>query len=882
MRRPLRLLALLLAALPLAAPASAQFTDEFWEDTFAVPGAYGPPSNGSSVLSLARSGKDLYIGGGFGHVDDTEAIGIARWDGTRWHPVGGGLETEGRYPPEPLVLGLLAGSDGALYATGYFTHVVQTDGARVEANSIAKWDGADWMPLGRGLLYDTTIAGTDVTAYVLAEVGGRLYVGGAHFGGVNADSSRVGSRGLVRWNGATWESVGSVQGEVHTLLALPDGDLIVVGSFLSVTNPDGTTIPGTASLARWDGSAWHAIGGGLAGGGQAYALAFTEGEFYVGGSTFGFVQSDGTMLYTPSVARWDGTAWHALDGGTRGVVRALAPDGLGGVWVGGSFDAALRAGGDIIESPGLVRWTGSAWQPEEGVAPHGVHAILSEGPARIIVGGQFDEVREDSTFRPARNLARREADTWEAVSRLSLLEGNGLAGRGARVDALADGCGYVLAGGIFLRAGGVAVNGIGAWDRAQWRGFGGGLEAAEVQAIAPTGTCPNGPAFFVGGSFYNATQPDGSTVESPNVVLWDGAVWVPLGRGTDGLVNALAADAEGVFVVGSFSRVYDADGTSRTMEGIARWSPPGGWEPVGRGLAGFPYVAALGPDGALYVGGDIWRAYQPGGSALPIPNLARWTGTRWESIGGPSSTSSSAYAFSLAFDNEGRLVVGGVFDQITRPDGSVLPARNVARWDGQAWEPLGEGLSVASLPGVLALATGEGERIYAGGEFGFIENDVAVRRNVAVWDGGEWQPLGSGTDDLVSTLAFGPDEKLYVGGGFDVAGAIGSPGLAVWDAPAATPAEPGPGGAPTTLALSVAPNPVCGSTVLTLALPQASHVRLAVYDVLGREVAVLLDGERPAGGHEVTFDAGRLAPGVYVVRLGAAGGATTRTVTVVR
>jgi hypothetical protein len=49
--------------------------------------------------------------------------------------------------------------------------------------------------------------------------------------------------------------------------------------------------------------------------------------------------------------------------------------------------------------------------------------------------------------------------------------------------------------------------------------------------------------------------------------------------------------------------------------------------------------------------------------------------------------------------------------------------------------------------------------------------------------------------------------------------------------------------------------------------PDANHVRLAVYDLLGREVAVLVDGEAQPGIHEVSFDASKLASGVYTYRL---------------
>ena len=63
------------------------------------------------------------------------------------------------------------------------------------------------------------------------------------------------------------------------------------------------------------------------------------------------------------------------------------------------------------------------------------------------------------------------------------------------------------------------------------------------------------------------------------------------------------------------------------------------------------------------------------------------------------------------------------------------------------------------------------------------------------------------------------------------------------------------------------PNPFNPVTQIRFGLPVASDVRVAVYDVLGREVATLADGVMPAGWHEVRWDADRLASGLYVCRL---------------
>ena len=97
-----------------------------------------------------------------------------------------------------------------------------------------------------------------------------------------------------------------------------------------------------------------------------------------------------------------------------------------------------------------------------------------------------------------------------------------------------------------------------------------------------------------------------------------------------------------------------------------------------------------------------------------------------------------------------------------------------------------------------------------------------------------------------------------------------------------TATQPAP--AETALALSVFPNPTAGQATLRYALPDAGRFRLALYDVLGREVAALAEGDGAAGLDEAALDARALglAPGLYLARLETAAGAVTTQVTVAR
>jgi hypothetical protein len=131
------------------------------------------------------------------------------------------------------------------------------------------------------------------TVLAIAPVPGGMVAGGTFTAADGAPANRV-----ARWNGSAWSALGSgVDDEVHALMRLaPSGDIIAAGKFLNAGGAPASRI------ARWNGSAWSTLGSGLDG--PAYALAqLANGDIVVAGA---FTTAGGVSCNR--IARWN-RAW---------------------------------------------------------------------------------------------------------------------------------------------------------------------------------------------------------------------------------------------------------------------------------------------------------------------------------------------------------------------------------------------------------------------------------------------------------------------------------------------------------------------------------------------------------------------------------------------
>lgn len=641
---------------------------------------YGWETGTINALAIAPNG-DLYVAGYFSHIDDVPANSIARWDGTRWHAVGGGIfdldDYEGSEPTTASVYALTFAPDGTLYAGGRFSRA--GNGA---ARNVARWNGTAWSALGAGVGGESFSFDAQVATLLFHN--GTLYAGG------NFDQAGNGAaQHIAAWNGSAWSSLGGGVFEdfptgavVRSLLADGAG-ILAAGDF---TGAGGQEIRG---VARWNGSAWSAVGAA----GKTIASNYLEvnalarapeGGFVAGGQ----IDTADAGMTVFGISRWTGARWASLGAGVAqygdapAEVRAIATTADGLVFIGGRVN---YAGGIPVND--IAVWDGERWHAIGEITGDSayVSALLVLGND-LYVGGSFSGVGSIA----ARNVARYHIPSgeWFALG----------AGVDGFVNALALGDGVLYVGGGFDSAGGDPARDVAVWDGETWSGLGGDFEIFEVfDSGDEAGTYVNALAYvhgelFIGGHFQTihdrATPPNenGSYVAVHNLVSYvvADASWnlvgpqVHPGVTTDGFsgfstdVNALAYVGGGLYVGGKFNR---AGGVGVTN--LARYDlPTNTWAAIG-GLGGEEVaVYALdvyGPD--LFVGGTFTRV-----ETTPARFVARYdtTAKRWGALGSGLAWYNDRYTSvgSIAVNADG-VYLGGKFDMA-----GAEPSLGFARWAG--------------------------------------------------------------------------------------------------------------------------------------------------------------------------------------------------------
>jgi hypothetical protein len=268
---------------------------------------------------------------------------------------------------------------------------------------------------------------------------------------------------------------------------------------------------------------------------------------------------------------------------------------------------------------------------------------------------------------------------------------------------------------------------------------------------------------------------------------------------------------------------------------------------------------AVAPDGAIYLTGSFEQEILVGTDILVSPNFSTVYVARLNPDGSPAwgrRIGGTGFDFgeSLAVDAEGNVYATGYVDGafvVSTGDGDENH-QTAGDNDGYlaVYSPEGELLSFETIGGTNR---DRGQGVALNDEVGRVAVAGWFRATMTVGDDELVAPGGNST-----FLAYG---DTYIG-----------PIVAGEDAPLAG-----------TLSLSVYPNPAVASGVIALTVDRGQDVRVELFDMLGRRLAVLHDGTATAGAAlELSLDASALPAGVYVVRATGETVQATRRVTVVR
>ena len=172
---------------------------------------------------------------------------------------------------------------------------------------------------------------------------GNVYVGGffTFIGTVPANC-------IAKWNGSAWSALGSGMNAAVYALAVIGTNLYAGGEFATA---GGVTVNG---IAKWNGSTWSALGSGISGRDNTVACAGGEREQSL---CWGNFTSAGGVVAN-NIAKWNGSAWSAVGSGMDDT----------SLCAGGEWDQSLRRGsvhhsgrGDGQTSPNGTARPGRPW-----------------------------------------------------------------------------------------------------------------------------------------------------------------------------------------------------------------------------------------------------------------------------------------------------------------------------------------------------------------------------------------------------------------------------------------------------------------------------------------------------------------------------------------
>jgi len=342
---------------------------------------------------------------------------------------------------------------GDLYAGGLFTNAEGIS----QADYVAKWDGANWSPLGsngsgNGALAAGLGDGSSGVFDLAFDSLGNLFVTG------NFTISGVSSY-FAKWNGTGWSSVGSgstFNGSGRAIAVDSRDHIYLGGQFENVAGDSAVDF-----LAKWNGTSWTGVGNS---GIDEYVRSIDIGlddNVYVGT----WARNIGGISNADYIAKWDGAVWSGLggtlsgDGQLRDMPRNITVDSRSGadiVYVGNLTDYIRDVSGEEEELGYFIKWDGTQWEqglPDVLISDSYVHDVALAPGGGLVIGGHFNQT--DTTFGDGCNSNHKSVVYFDGTNTFALgLDGNAPSIDGEIDSVVFDNEGRLIVGGGFSSASG--------------------------------------------------------------------------------------------------------------------------------------------------------------------------------------------------------------------------------------------------------------------------------------------------------------------------------------------------------------------------------------------------------------------------------------------
>jgi hypothetical protein len=268
------------------------------------------------TLFVDSVNNELYAGGSFTTAGGIPAGHIAKWDGTNWYDLAGGI---GDDLSEAITS--ICFYNGEIYAAGLFDSAGGNP-----ANNIAKWDGISWSNVGNGF---------NRTIYSIVTHNGDLYaLGDFDSSGTNAVSN------IAKWDGTNWVDVGGGT-DFPVLTGCSFNNELYIGGFF--LNAAGVNAP---RIAKWDGINWAPVGGGF--NNYVRKIYVFNGELYAGGD---FTLGSGNIS-VKYISKLVNNVWQALPYPTGGGIYNTIRDFV-------NFNGDLYITGRFTSVPYIGKFNGT-------------------------------------------------------------------------------------------------------------------------------------------------------------------------------------------------------------------------------------------------------------------------------------------------------------------------------------------------------------------------------------------------------------------------------------------------------------------------------------------------------------------------------------------